>query len=624
MIKKLVVILLIFASTAINAQHKKDKVLLTIENEPVYVSDFLHVYNKNKDVVSEENKKSIHEYLDLFINYKLKLREAKELKLDTVPSYLNEFNKYKEQLIEPFLKDREVTNKLVKEAYDRMTKEVKGSHVLVLLKPDFSPKDTLKAYNKIIEARNAIINGKDFAEIAKKYSEDPSAKENGGDLGYFSAFSMVYPFETAAYTTKIGDVSMPFKTRFGYHILKVKDIRNSEGEIEAAHIMIRDKKTEPDFAKKQIDEIYQKFKQGDDFSFLAKKYSDDKASSIKGGVIRKFSRGRMIQPFADITFSLKKTGDVSEPFKTKFGWHIVKLVKRYPIQSFDDLKEGLEKKIEKGERSVLIGKSIADKLKNKYNVKLNDEVLKNTLNNNPEIDNDAIVVSIENKNHSVNDLKKYLAKTKGKDYHDFIDNKVIAYYKDNLENENADFAATLKEYRDGLLLFDLLQQKIWTKAETDTLGLKKFFNSNTHKYNWKQRVKADIASCTKNDMAELVKKYMTDGKTKEEIKKLVNKKAVINVLFHSGNFEIDSKKLPTNFKVGKGVSNIYTDDDKHFSIVNVSEILEVTPKELKDIKGKVISNYQDYLEKQWITDLRNKYIVKVKKRTFKKLAKKHN
>ena len=363
MIKKLILILLITFVLPTNAQHKKDKVLLTIDDQPVYTSEFLRVYNKNKDVVSEENKKDITEYLDLFINYKLKLKDAKELKLDTVKSYLNEFNKYKKQLIEPYLKDRAVTDKLVKEAYNRLKKEVKASHILVLVKPNASPSDTLKAYNKVLKAREEILAGADFAKVAKKQSEDPSAKQNGGDLGYFSAFSMVYPFETAAFTTPVGQISMPFRTRFGYHIVKVYDVRDSKGEIKVAHIMIRDKKNDNAYAANQINDIYNKYKQGEKFELLAKKYSDDKSSAVKGGVIRRFSQGRMIQPFADISFALEKVGDVSKPFKTKFGWHIVKLIAKYPVASFDKMKDELTKKVEKGERSVLIGKSITSKLK---------------------------------------------------------------------------------------------------------------------------------------------------------------------------------------------------------------------------------------------------------------------
>ena len=634
MIKKVFLILFVGAFFQLNAQiNKKDKVLLTIDNEKVYASEFLRVYNKNKDVVSEENKKNMTEYLDLFINYKLKLRDAKALKLDTVKSYLKEFNKYKQQLIEPYLKDRKVTDALVKEAYHRLKQEVKASHILVLVKPNASPLDTLKAYNKVLEARKMILTGKKFADVAKQVSQDPSAKENGGNLGYFSAFSMVYPFETATYNTPVGEVSMPFRTRFGFHIVKVFDKRDSKGEIKVAHIMIRDKKTDTTFAKKQINDIYNKYKQGEKFDLLARKYSDDKASAAKGGVIRKFTQGRMIQPFADIAFALKNKGDVSKPFKTKFGWHIVKLIEKYPVESFDKMKDKLTQKVEKGERSVLIGKSIVEKLKKKYTYQFKENVYNEAFDTSVQPKKgEKVKVSpyekepvlfVEDVQYTVADLRKYLSKSTNKTYKDFIDDKIIDYYKNHLEFEDKEFAATLQEYRDGLLLFDLLQKKIWTKAEKDTIGLQNFFDKNKVQYQWKKRVEAAIASCTREDKAVLVKKYMEEGKTIKQIKELVNEGATIHVLFHSGTFEIDSNKLPKNFKTVQGTT-LYKEDDKHFVVVNVSKVLPVSQKELKDVKGKVISNYQDFLEKEWIKNLRSTYQVKVNKKVFKKLKKKQS
>lgn len=625
MIKRIIIALIICTVLPINAQiNKKDKVLLTIENEPVYTSEFLKVYNKNKDVVNEENKKNINEYLDLFINYKLKLREAYDLKLDTVTSYKKEFKKYKEQLIEPFLKDRNVTDNLVKEAYDRMKLEVSASHILIKLGAHPLPKDTLKAYNKLIEAREKIINGDDFKLIATQYSEDPSAKKNGGDLGYFTAFSMVYPFENAAYNTNVGDISMPFKTNYGYHIVKVHDKRASKGEVKVAHIMIKDVEKKPEFSKNQIDDIYQKFKQGEKFEFLVKKYSDDKTSSSKGGALRKFSLSKMIQPFADESFALKNIDDVSKPFKTKFGWHFVKLLKKYPIESYDKLKKGLTDKIEKGDRSILVGKSIANRLKKQYNVKVNNVVLDEVLNASKE---DTLAVktflTVENKSYTSNDLKKYFTANIRKDHKDFINEKVLDYYKENLEKDNPEYASTLQEYRDGLLLFDLLQKNIWTKAEKDTIGLQNFFDKNNSNYTWKERVKVDIASCTKIEKANAVQKLINEGKTIEEIKELVNDGATIHVLFKSGTYEKGSKKLPNNFIMKKGTSEVIKEDEKHFTIVNVLEILPSSQKKLDETKGKVISDYQDYLEKEWINKLRNNYSFKVNKKTLKKLNKKH-
>jgi peptidyl-prolyl cis-trans isomerase SurA len=620
---KQIFFLVLFITSIITAQNKKDKVLLTIDNNPVYTSEFLRVYNKNKDIINEENKKNVDEYLELFVNYKLKLKEAKDLKLDTVSSYLKELNKYKKQLIEPYLKDRKVTDKLVKEAYERMKFEINANHILITLPPKASPKDTLIAYNKLIEARNKIINGEKFEEVAVKYSKDPSVKQNGGNLGYFSAFSMVYPFETAAYNTKKGEISMPFKTQFGYHIVKVNDKRASKGEIKVAHIMIREKKDNTNYAKKQINDIYNKLNQGEDFEKLAKQYSDDKVSAAKGGVLKRFSYGRMIPSFADIAFSLKKKGDISKPFKTKFGWHIVKLIDKYPVKPFDELKDFITKKIERGDRSVVLGKSMANKLKKKYNVKINSKILNSYLNKPKDTTiNEEVVFSVKDKKYNVAELKKYLAKRRGKNYQDFIDDMTVEYYKNHLAEENQDYANTLQEYKDGLLLFDLLQKKIWKKAEKDTIGLQQFYKNNISNYKWKKRVKASIASCSKKDKCEIVQKLLKENKKIEEIKNTVNQGATVNVLFISGVFEINSDKLPKNITIKEGVSKVVKDNDD-FKVVKIDEILPESIKKLNETKGKVISDYQDYLEKEWIHKLHKKYEIKINKKQVKKLNKKY-
>ncbi|HFS67050.1 MAG TPA: peptidylprolyl isomerase [Flavobacteriia bacterium] len=624
MIKKFLILIVFLSFSIAFSQNKKDNVLLTIKEEPVYTSEFLRVFNKNRDIVNEENKKNIDEYLDLFINYKLKLQEAKDLKLDTIPSYLQEFNKYKKQLIAPYLKDRKVTEKLVKEAYNRLTEEINASHILITLPPNASPKDTLQAYNTLLEARNKILNGESFEDVAKKYSKDPSAKQNGGNLGYFTAFSMVYPFETATYNTKKGNVSMPFRTQFGYHIVKVNDCRPSKGEIKVAHIMIREKKNDPNYAKKQITDIYNKFKQGASFEKLAKQYSDDKMSAMKGGELKRFSYGRMIPEFADIAFSLKEKGDVSKPFKTKFGWHIVKLIDRYPVKSFDELHSFITKKIEKGERSVIVGKSMANKLKKKYDVKINKKGLNSYLNKPKDNSiNQEILFSVKEKKYRISDLKNYLNKNRKKTYIDFIDAKVLEYYKNHLAEENQEYAYTLKEYQDGLLLFDLLQKKIWTKAESDTIGLQNFYKQNQSKYKWKKRVEASIASCTQKEKCQQVKNLLEANIPIDQIKNKVNNGATIHVLFTSGSFEINDEKLPKNLDIKKGVSKIIHEGKDDFKVVKINKIVPESIKKLAETKGKVISDYQDFLEKEWIKELHHKYPIKLNKKEFKKLKKKY-
>jgi len=625
--KKLFPLFFLVFFVQIQAQKSKD-ILFTIDKEPVYSDEFLKIFNKNRAIVEEENKKSVEEYLELYINYKLKLKQAYNLSLDTVSSYRKELKKYRSQLVAPYLKDSKVTDALLHEAYDRIKLEVRASHILVRLDPKASPQDTIKAYNKVVDSRNKVLNGASFEAIAKQFSEDPSAQQNGGDLGYFSVFGMVYPFENAAYNGEIGDVSMPFKTSFGYHIINVTDKRQSKGEVEVAHIMIKNDTTNIGYAERQINEVYAKLQQGDAFDFMAKQYSDDKASAIRGGKLRKFTAGKMIKSFSDVAFSLENEKDISKPFETVYGWHIVQLIKKHPIKTFDELKEGLIKRIENSERASIVGKSIANRLKKEYKIELNENIY------NAFLINDTVNIS-KNKNNSIFSIngnaiklsqlldysKAQRTKSLNDIYNSFLDIQVINYYKDNLENTDSNFAFTMQEYRDGLLLFDLLQEKIWRRSEKDTVALEEYFNENRQNYVWKERADLIIATCTDPKKAALVKNYLKTNKNIDEIKELVNEGATINVLFSKGILEIGSDKLPKDFLFLKGVSKVYNDDNSHFVIVKVNEIIEPVQKELNEAKGKVINDFQQNLEEQWIDDLKLQYKVKVRKAELKRIIK---
>ncbi|NNC70388.1 MAG: peptidylprolyl isomerase, partial [Flavobacteriaceae bacterium] len=566
-----------------------------------------------------------------YINYKLKLKEAYTLGLDTVTSYKKELAKYREQLIQPYLRDRTITDALVKEAYNRMLQEVNASHILVRLNPKASPEDTLRAYTKIMTARKKVMSGVKFTDVAKEYSEDPSAQKNGGDLGYFTVFGMVYPFENAAYSTNIGDVSMPFKTSFGYHILRVNDKRAARGEVEVAHIMVKNNAKDTAQAERQINEIYTKLNQGDTFDFLAQQYSDDKASAPKGGRLPKFSANKMIASFSDVAFAMKNKNNISKPFQTPYGWHVIRLIKKYPVKGFEEVKEDLLKKIENSPRASAIGNSVAHKLKKKYHIKY-DELLKQAfLKNDSELlkkNEEKFIFVIHSKEIRLKELIDHSRKQRNKSmiqsYNDFLNQEVIMYYKEHLESTNKDFAITMQEYKDGLLLFDLLQEKIWKRAEKDTVALQKFFKMNRQNYMHNKRGDLIIATCTNEEKAEKVKKYLEENKTIDEIKNLVNESPTIHVLFSSGLVDANNKKLPKEFEIKKGVSKIFKQDDNHYIIVKVNEIFEPSQKKLSEARGLVINDFQEYIEKKWIEDLRGRHVVKVKKQTLKKLIKEYS
>ena len=525
----LLIIVLLFCLDSI-AQNKQ-KALFTIDSTPFYAQEFLDNYNKNASLISD-SLNSVDSYLNLFINYKLKVKEAKELKLDTFSNYIKELNEYKTRLIQPYLKDKDVTEKLVSEAYERLQKEVNASHILVFLKPDATPLDTLAAYSKLVEARKLIVNGTSFSKVAKQFSEDPSVQQNGGNLGFFTALQMVYPFENVAYTTSINTVSKPFRTKFGYHILQVHDIKPALGEIEVAHIMIQNE--DSNIAKSKIDSIYKLVVNNKErFAELAVKFSDDKATAAKGGKLNKFSYGQMIETFSKVAFALENVEDISVPFKTNYGWHIIKLLKKYPIQKFEDIKVDLTKRIERDERSNLIGQSVINSLFDKYTIVINNDALNQFKAKDWRAltSSNTILLTINNKEVKQVEFAKYLKLNKYKDvssaFEKFKENEVLNYYKETIEFTNKEFAATFNEFKEGLLLFDLLEQKVWEKSK-DSSALLKYFEQFKHtKYADKEleTIKGTVISDYQNYLENLWiealhKKYKVKI-NKSEKKKLI-------------------------------------------------------------------------------------------------------
>ncbi|MBT6439424.1 MAG: peptidylprolyl isomerase, partial [Flavobacteriales bacterium] len=363
-------VVMFFLGTALLAQKGED-ILMTIGGDPVSIGEFENIYNKNNSNLQDQNEQSLDDYVDLFINFKLKVKEATVLKMDTDKAFINELAGYRKQLAKPYLEDREITEQLIKEAYDRMKFDVKAKHILVVVPSDATPADTMKAYARIkVLRQKATKKNSDFEKIMRESKTPDKAKDKeviAEDLGYFTAFQMVYNFETAAFNTPVGEVSKVIRTRFGYHILKVYDKRESRGEIKAAHIMVSTPKAmTADQAvqkKAKIDEIYGKLKAGEDFKQLAKLYSEDKGSAKRGGELPWFGSGRMVEEFETAAFALKADGDIAAPINTKYGWHIIKRVERKETKSFEDSENEIKNKIAKDGRSTKSKSSLIAKIK---------------------------------------------------------------------------------------------------------------------------------------------------------------------------------------------------------------------------------------------------------------------
>lgn len=627
----------------INAQTSAKDVLFTVDNDSVYISEFLRVYNKNLDLVQDESQKDVDEYLKLFITYKLKLKEAKALKLNEKSSYLRELNTYKKQLAKNFIYNNKVTDELVEEAYNRISYEIKANHILIKISENASPQDTLAAFNKISKLRDRALN-EGFDKVRKEVHNGKSVF--GEELGYFSGFRMVYAFETAAFNTNIGEISKPFRTRFGYHIVNVLDKRKSRGERTVAHIMlnIEQNDTLNENPEARIQDIYKKLNQGEDFEALAKQFSDDKNSASNGGLLTAFSSGQLSSAkFEDVAFGLKNIGDISKPFKTKYGWHIIKLYDKKLTPQFEDIKSELEAKVKRDERSKLIDKALFTKLKTKYNVEdnlpalayfksiLNADYYKRTWKLPQDFKGDLPLFKIEKTQYTYKDFGAYLEKTQrgvspkttfktivSNKYNTFLSNKLIQYQENHLEEENKEFANIVSEYRDGLLLFDLMETTIWNTAKTDSLKIKNYYNTHKENYIQPKRIDAIVASSTKQKTLKRVANLLEKNMSIEDIKKLVNNNGKVHVVFTSGIMDNKHQAIPDDFEFKKGVSKIY----KHNKSFIIAKVKKVFPKQIKtfeEAKGLIISDYQIYKEENWINQLKEKYKVVVNQKTLNKV-----
>lgn len=644
-IKQLLPLLLLSGLTSL-AQGGKKEVLFTVDGKPYYTDEFSRVYKKNLDLVKDESQKDLDQYLELFIGYKLKINKAHKLGLQDGTQYQNELRSYRNQLAKNYVTDSKVTHELVQEGYNRSLKEIKASHILLMLDENATPADTLRVYNQISAIRQRILKGEDFGELAAQLSQDPSAKENKGNLGWFSAFRMVYAFETAAYKTPVGQISKPVRTRFGYHLIKVTDSRENRGEVNVAHIMIlkpaAGDEAAAEKAKNTINDIYKKLQQGENFAELAKQFSEDKSSSTKGGNLNRFGSGQLSsEEFENVAFGLKNPGDLSQPFETDFGWHIVKLVAKHPVKTFDEAKNELENKVGKDERSRLIAASMNEKLRKQYAVKreqkmyasvakaVTDKWYEGSWAVPQETKSyDGKLFAIKDKNISGTDFLKFIegqqkigsgikpvSKLVDDLYEKFLDQQLNVYYNENLENEFPDFANVMDEYRDGLLLFDLMEKEIWEKSKTDTIGLQKFYEAHKDRYNWKNRLDVIIASSTQESVAKEAQKLLKKGMTPEQIKAKLNPKEMVNIMTNSGVFEEGADVLPKNVTMREGVTDV-TKQGEYYFTVKVNKILPAGPKTLDEARGKVINDYQQYLEENWVKELRKEFTVNIDRKVF--------
>ena len=641
-----------------------EPVLLSVENEVVTVHQFWKVYSKNNVTAKAIDPKTVEEYLELFINFKLKVKEAEALGYDTISSLQRELSGYRRQLAAPYLTDQKITDDLVREAGNRLLEEVNALHVLLRFDSDASPADTLKFYRKIKSLRGRINSLKDFQRTMNAFTQDKDENTIGEDLGYFSAFDMVYPFESAAYSTEVGKVSEPVRTRFGYHLIFVKDRRPARGSIRVAHIMARsnDKSTveEARSAELKINEIYKKLEAGESFEELAKEFSDDRGTAKSGGVLPWFGTGRMEQSFEEAAFSLENDGDFSKPIKTNYGWHIIKRLEKREAGDNNNDPKTLKRRVERDRRGVKSKQSFIKRMKEFYNFQ---EYPKGLAAVRLKIDEDyfdrkwkaeekasgmnAVLFSVEDpkmipekKEFTQMDFARFLEKNKkfqrrpatpietivASQYNAWVNEEITNFEDARLEIRYPEFGDLMKEYRDGILLFELMNDKVWNKAVEDTTGLKAFYQANKDKFMWPDRVRAVVFSCSSealaNQAGKLLKKAAKKGMTYEDIQKQLNGASQLDVNFKSGTFRKGENAQVDGVEWKEGIVGPLKKGDR-FVIVKIEEFLPSQAKKLSEARGLITAAYQDELEKKWLEELRAKYSFKVSQEALRTLKKKY-
>ncbi len=619
----------------------ESKPLFTVDEEPVSIQEFIYVYKKNNaNSDSAFTKKDIDEYLELYKKFKLKIAEAKHQGIDTTKAFNKEFNTYKEQLKKPYLTENKVTEELIQEAYNRYQTELNASHILIKVDENASPEDTLKAYNKVLDIRSKALAGQEFSSLAKQYSNDPSAARNGGNLGYFTAFQMVYPFESAAYATNEGEISMPVRTRFGYHIIRVLDKREAQGSVTVSHLMLRIQPHKQDSLEKRnkIFELYDQAVGGANWEQLVEQFSEDINSKRKGGTLPPFKVGQMPFSFQEAAFSIQYEGEFADPVMTPYGWHIVRLEKRTSIESFEEMENSLRARVKRDARGEKNKQALIQRLKKENNYTLHHDVLdevyqmadstlqkgKWSYNESVDLDVNNTLISFNEKSIPTKQFLDYIEEKQRPNSADptiymkslfkgFEEQEVIAYEENHLEDKYYDYKMLVKEYREGIMLFQLMEEEVWQKAVDDSVGLQTYYAKNQDEYKWDKRLRAFIYSVDEKEILTEIQALIGNNDSlafsKKDLEAKYNQRTALTLQVESGIFEITEKSVLEKIQPTVGIHKVELED--RFVLVYVQEVLAPESKPFDQVRGLVISDYQNQLEKEWVEKLRIKFPIEV-------------
>lgn len=610
-----------------------DPVIMQIGGKEITKSEFEYIWKKNNNNESSD-KKSLNEYIDLFVNFKLKVAEAEKQGIDTTKAFRDELNGYRSQLTGQYLTDKATADSLAHQAYDRMKEYVEASHILIKLNPDASPSDTIVAWKKINKIYSQAVKGEDFARLAKQYSDDGS-KSEGGYLGFATGFRYVYPFENVMFGTEAGKISKPFRTQFGYHIIKVISRRPANGRYRSGHILKlfppNATEAQKTALKDSIFKIYDALQKGGSFTNFAQNNSDDRGAASRGGEYGVLFCGSLPIEYEDAVYKLK-VGEYSAPFQSRYGWHIVKALEFLPYPSFDEMKDNLYGMMNRDERAEMPKTALAQKLKKEYSFKDFPQVLDNLVSAWSDMkdkkDSTAFksllkseepVFEIAGGKYPVKLFASYIEKNGMSSlksaYDRFLTEKILAYEDTQLEKRYPEFGHLMQEYHDGILLFDVSNKEVWDKAAKDTAGLENYFGTHKSDYAWKDpHFKGFVISCSDKKVAsaakKMLKKLPLDSVSTVLMKKF-NTDSTATILVQRGLYAVGENPLVDSLVFHKKNVKNAEKPSKLPVVFESGRILKDGPEDYNDVRGLVISDYQNYLEKSWIEGLRKKYDIKI-------------
>jgi peptidyl-prolyl cis-trans isomerase SurA len=632
----IIIPILLLSFLPISSVANQDELLMEIHGRKITKTEFLRLWKKNYLYTETQ---PLDEYIDLFIDFHLKVAHAREKGLHEETDFRNELSGYRRQLSLPYLSDPETEDMFAREAYERLLYNVNASHILVRLGTSRSPEDTLAAWEKAMMIRERIVAGESFEAVARATSDDPSAKNNSGNLGYFTAMHTPYPFETAVYNAEPGDISMPFRTRSGYHIIRLNDKQRSTGEVRAAHLMLGFNKYDNQEAETRINEIYRDIIDGYDFELMTKQYSTDINSAGAGGELPWFGPGRIVPEFEKAAFALVNPGDISEPVRTNYGWHIIKLLERREIPPYDDIKKELIGKIREapGSRQRVITNALVERLKREWEFVGNPQAIEvfaeiadyGIFNGNWVIPSDRRLdmelFRVSDKKVTLRDFAGFITENVSRRNPSPLDEFIISLYDEfasqwlidhenrNLENKYPEFRFLMQEYEDGMLLFEITEREVWSRTLDDSAGLAAFYEKNMNNYMHEKRVSASIFTAADGRTAQRAANRASRsgwlGRDNDWVIGRFNRGGEESVTVESGMFSRGDNDLTDKIVWKEGCVTDVTASEGVYRFVLIDKVLEPVPKTLEEARGVVLSDYQDYIEAGWIKELRGKYEV---------------